>query len=363
MTGYVIDFSEVSRDWLNKVGGKNANLGEMLNKGIRIPAGFAVTTDGYLFFLNEAGIKDKLLRFLSEINPADLGLLDKLSTEVRQMIIESPVPREIEQEIKESYAAMSEQFGEKEVPVAVRSSATAEDLPTASFAGQQETFLWVKGAEEVITAVRRCWASLFTSRAISYRAKNNFPHDKVLISVGIQKMVNARAAGVMFTINPANGDPSQVVIEGSWGLGETVVSGNVNPDHFMVDKILHEINCRRIACKHIECIPSPEGKGVKEVEVPPERQNIPCLEEGEIIELVKIAKRIEEYYGCPQDIEWAIEKELPCPENIYIVQNRPETVWSQKKKEPLLDRKSCQELLLERAVKITRLSRGIDASA
>jgi pyruvate,water dikinase len=354
--GYVLDLGEVTKDSLHVVGGKNANLGEMLRKGIRVPPGFAVTTDCYLHFLEKTAIQAKLFSILDSIDPADLDVLDQASAQVREMIVKSPIPEDIAAAIKESYLRMSQSMGKENMPVAVRSSATAEDLPTASFAGQQDTYLWVRGAGDVLAAVRRCWASLFTARAISYRAQHHFPHEKVLISVGVQKMVNAKAAGVMFTLNPVNGDPSQVVIEGSWGLGETVVSGNVTPDHFRVDKIIKEITCRKISCKHVQCVPVPESKGVKEIAVAPERQSISCLEDCEIMELVKIARGIEDHYGYPQDIEWAIDQDLPFPENIFIVQNRPETVWSRKRSEPLLARKSCQELLLERASKITRLS-------
>lgn len=355
MVEYVLDLNKISRDLLNVVGGKNANLGEMLKQGIRVPPGFAVTTAGYLDFLDKTGIKKELVNLLARIDPSDLNVLDQASAELRKMIETSPIPTEIEGAIKESYTTMSKQVGWEDLPVAVRSSATAEDLPTASFAGQQDTYLWIKGAEEVLEAVRRCWASLFTSRAINYRAKQNIPPDKALISVGVQKMVNARTAGVMFTINPVNGDLSQIVIEGSWGLGETVVSGNVTPDHFRADKIINEITCRQISFKHIECIPDPEGRGVKEIDVDLQRQNIPCLEDCEVKELVITARIIENHYGCPQDIEWAIDKDLPFPENVFIVQTRPETVWSRKKAEPKLSSKSCQELLLERATKIIRL--------
>ncbi len=352
---YVLDYSEINKSFLNRVGGKNANLGEMINKGIRIPPGFAVTTDSYLLFLDRAGIGMEIFKLLAGIDLSKNVMLNDISAQVREMIAAYSVPAEVEEEVLKRYELLCEKCEDKETPVAVRSSATAEDLPTASFAGQQDTYLWVRGKEEVIDAMRRCWASLFTSRAISYRANNNFPHDKVLISVGVQKMVNARSAGVLFTINPSTGDPSQVIIEGSWGLGEAVVSGNVNPDYFMVDKILKDIHCRKIACKTIECLPCSEGRGVEEIDIDPERQTVPCLEDKEIIELVTISRLIEDHYGYPQDIEWAIEKDLPFPENIFILQNRPETVWSQKKRENLLEKKSSRDLLLERATKIIRL--------
>jgi pyruvate,water dikinase len=236
-----------------------------------------------------------------------------------------------------------------DLPVAVRSSATAEDLPGASFAGQQDTYLWVKGSEEVLEKIRLCMASLFTARAISYRVKMGFPHEKVLISVGVQKIVDAKAAGVMFTLNPLNGDPSKVVIEGNWGLGEAVVSGLVNPDTFVVDKVTKEVE-RRVSTKWIESIYSLEAKEVIHSDVPYERRDVQCIEDREILELARYAKKIEAYYGSPQDIEWVLDKHRPFPLNLFMVQSRPETVWSQKKKEPVLGNKSAYELLMEKAL-------------
>nr|NIS59303.1 hypothetical protein [Pseudomonadota bacterium] len=221
----------------------------------------------------------------------------------------------------------------------------------ASFAGQQDTYLWVEGSDEVINNIQSCWASLFTPRAISYRMKNKFPHEKVLISVGVQKMVNSRAAGVMFTLNPTDGDPSKVVIEGSWGLGETVVSGSVNPDKFVIDKVLTEINERTVSTKHIECIYDVDKGGLTHADVDSEKQCTCCLEDQEIKELVRMAKKIEAHYGCPQDIEWAIDRDLSFPENMFIVQSRPETVWSQRGSKPLIGKKTGFDLLMERAMK------------
>ena len=182
-----------------------------------------------------------------------------------------------------------------------------------------------------------------------------FPHEKVLISVGVQKIVDARAAGVMFTLNPTNGDPSKVVIEGNWGLGETVVSGICNPDKFVVDKVTKEIG-RTISLKECECIYDPVRGGVAHVDTPPERREIPCIEDQEILELARYAKRVEGYYGCPQDIEWAIDKQKPFPMNIFMVQSRPETIWSQQKKEPVLGKKSAYELLMEKALQRVKIS-------
>jgi pyruvate,water dikinase len=347
---YTLNFEEVNKASLPMVGGKNASLGEMIRAGIRVPPGFAVTTDSYLNFITEAGIKDKVFKILSEVNPEDVTSLDGTSAEVQKLINEALIPSDIEKAIREEYCYLCDKCGVERMPVAVRSSATAEDLPTASFAGQQDTYLWIEGTDEVIRRVQKCWASLFTPRAISYRIKNNFPHEKVLISVGVQKMVNSRTAGVMFTLNPVNGDPSKVVIEGSWGLGEAVVSGSVTPDKFVVDKIVLEINERTISPKNIQCVYDPEKGEVVHADVVSEIQNNPCIDDSEIKELVRIAKRIEEHYGCPQDIEWAIDKGLLFPENIFTVQSRPETVWSQRRKEPIIGNKTAYELLMEKAL-------------
>ncbi|MGB9627912.1 MAG: PEP/pyruvate-binding domain-containing protein [Thermodesulfobacteriota bacterium] len=353
---YILGFEEINKSSLPVVGGKNASLGEMLRAGISVPPGFALTTDSYVEFITSARIEKDIYKILSKVHPDDTATLNEASTKIRELIEKATIPPPIANAIDEAYASLCKKFEVKEIPVAVRSSATAEDLPTASFAGQQDTYLWVKGIEEVIKRVRSCWASLFTPRAISYRVKMNFPHEKVLISVGVQKIVDAKAAGVMFTLNPVNGDPSKVVIEGSWGLGETVVSGAVNPDKFVVDKVVYEINERVISSKAIECRYEP-GKGVIHSDVPATLQSIPCLEDKEIIELVKVAKRIEEHYGCPQDIEWAIEKDKPFPHNIFILQSRPETIWSQKEKGPVLGKKTAYELLMEKALSQIRVNK------
>jgi len=347
---YILSFEDVDKGSLPLVGGKNASLGEMIKSGIRVPPGFAVTTGSYLRFITETGIKDEILKVLSKVSPDDVRSLDNAGQKINVLINSASIPAGIQDTIKKGYASLSEKCGVEDVPVAVRSSATAEDLPTASFAGQQDTYLWIEGADKVIENVQNCWASLFTPRAISYRIKNGFPHEKVLISVGVQKMVNSKAAGVLFTLNPINGDISKVVIEGSWGLGETVVSGSVNPDKFTVDKVVFEINERTISTKHIECFYDPKRDEVVHADVLPERQCVCCLEDMEIKELVATAKTIESHYGCPQDIEWAIDKDLPFPKNMFIVQSRPETVWSQRKKEPIIGKKSGYQLLMEKAM-------------
>jgi pyruvate,water dikinase len=234
---------------------------------------------------------------------------------------------------------LSDRFSVKDIPVAVRSSATAEDLPGASFAGQQDTFLWIRGKDRLIKAVIDCWASLFTSRAICYRVNQGFDHQKVLISVGVQRMIEARTAGVMFTINPVNGDRSKITIGGCWGLGEGAVSGSVSTDEWMVDKVVLEIAKRSIVPKTTMHVvdQSLENEAVLVRDVPVEKQEIACLGDEEVIELARIGKAIERHYGRAQDIEWAIDKDTSFPQNIFILQTRPETVWSEKKTEPILN--------------------------
>lgn len=348
---YVTDLAELDKTQVPRVGGKNANLGEMIRSGIRVPPGFAVTVEGYHRFVNHTGIGGQIENLLAGVDPEDTAALEEKCGEIRGLFGAGDLPEDMMEEIRVSYDSLCSSCGQGDIPVAARSSATAEDLPDASFAGQQDSYLWVMGARSVLDHVLRCWASLFTARAVSYRIRQDFPHEKAAISVGVQKMVNAKAAGVMFTLDPATGDPSQVVLEANWGLGETVAAGEVTPDYYRIDKVSGEINEERIGHKHIECVPDPEHGRANTVPVDAERVDVPCVGREELDELVRIAKRIEDHYGSGQDIEWAIDRDLPFPENVFVVQARPETVWSNKKVEPLLSRKSSTELLLGRALK------------
>jgi pyruvate,water dikinase len=348
---YVLNFEKLDKNALPAVGGKNASLGEMIKAGIRVPPGFAVTTESYLEFITAAAIKDEIYDRLADLNPDNVEALNLASSDAQKLIKEAAMPGAVRQAIKDGYLRLCAKCSVNPVPVAVRSSATAEDLPTASFAGQQDTYLWIQGADPVVAHVQNCWASLYTPRAIAYRIKNRFDHEKVLISVGIQKMVNSKAAGVMFTLNPTDGDVSKVVIEGNWGLGETVVSGSVNPDKFVVDKVMQEINERTVSTKHIECKYDLKQGKVIEADVDEDMQCTCCLTDNEIKMLVRAAKKIENHYGRPMDIEWAIDQDIPFPENIFIVQARPETVWSQRKTESIIGKKTGRQLLMEQAMK------------
>lgn len=350
---YILWFDKAGKEALNLIGGKNASLGELMRADIPVPPGFSVTTEAYKEFVS-GNLKQRIEKILSHIDPQEMSSLEEKSHLIRQLIVETPFPKKIQEEIYSNYQALCQVFDIPDIPVAVRSSATAEDLPGASFAGQQDTFLWVQRVEDLIEKVKLCMASLFTPRAIAYRIKMGFSHEKVSISVGIQKMVDARSAGVMFTLNPINGDPSKVVIEGNWGLGETVVAGLCNPDKFIVDKVTSEIN-KEISLKTTECVFDPKRKMIVHTDIPLDRREIQCIEDQEALELARVAKKIEAYYGCPQDIEWTIDKAKPFPFNLFIVQSRPETVWSQKKKEPLLGKKSAYELLMEKALSTVKI--------
>lgn len=345
----ILWLDEVTKDLLPEVGGKNASLGELLRAGVRVPPGFVVTTGSYLKFIDEVGIKCRMFEILSEVKLDDTFTINDASSRIRELFEKNPMPEDVKEGLRDSYIRLCEKTNVSDVPAAVRSSATAEDLPSASFAGQQETYLWVRGFDNVSNQVRRCWSSLFTPRAISYRIRMGFPHEKVLISVGVQKMVNAKAAGVMFTLNPISGDPSKIVIEGSWGLGESVVSGLVNPDRFEVDKVTWEIS-RCISHKTTECVCDDEKGSILCREISLGRCDIPCIGDDEVVGLARIGKNIEKYFGSSQDMEWAIDKELEFPENIFILQSRPETVWNQRRKEPVSGRKSGLDLIMEKGV-------------
>lgn len=331
----VIWFENLRKTDIPLVGGKNANLGEMLNAGIPVPIGFAITAYAYKKFIEETGIAEKIYLSIEETvkDPNDPKQYEEASKKIRALIESTPMPKDLEKAIKSAYKELCRKLDMDAVPVAVRSSATAEDLPDASFAGQQETYLNVKGEDEVIEKTVKCWSSLFTPRAIFYRTQKGFAHEKVLISVGVQKMVNAKAAGVMFSINPVTGDPNHIVIEGNFGLGEAVVSGAVTPDEFVVDKKTMKIIDRRIAAKKVQYTRDPKTGKTVHLEVPIEKQNQPCLSDEEVLKLAELAKKIEEHYGAAQDIEWAIDNDLKFPDNVFIVQSRPETVWSMKAKE------------------------------
>jgi phenol phosphorylase subunit beta len=336
---YVLPFEACDLTMVGSVGGKCASLGELLRAQIPVPPGYAITTNAYESFLEENGLTRKVIERLENLDESNVDEVDRASADIRAWIEAGKINVPLEDLIAENYRLLSRRTRTPACPVAVRSSATAEDLPGASFAGQQDTYLWVRGGDDLLDKTRKCWSSLFTSRAISYRIKMGFEHSKVLISVAVQKMVKSFTAGVMFTLNPATGDPATVVIDSNWGYGESVVSGEVTPDQFQVNKITMEIIKKAVSDKAVYYTTDPETDEVKKLEVEAERRVQQSLLDAEIVDLAKMAKIIEKHYGKAMDIEWATEKSLPYKGEVFILQSRPETVWSQKEVTPIVEPK------------------------
>jgi pyruvate,water dikinase len=356
---YILWFKDLSIDNVPQAGGKNASLGEMYQhmagKGIKVPNGFALTSHAYNTFIDTAGIRDNIKEILSDLDTTDLDNLSERGQKVRETILNAEFPEDIKEAVEQAYAQLSQQYGKDSVDVAVRSSATAEDLPDASFAGQQETYLNVQGAHEVMEATRRCIASLFTNRAISYREDKDFDHFNIALSVGVQKMVRSdqSCSGVAFSIDTESGFENAVVVTGAWGLGEMVVQGKVDPDEFIVFKpTLKEgvsgegadvqfkyrpIIGKSRGSKKIKMIYAGDGDvsgggAVKEVPVTPEEEAQFVLTDDEVLLLSHWVMLIEEHYEKPMDVEWAKDGET---DELFIVQARPETVQSQANKHML----------------------------
>ena len=315
---YVKKFEDISKNDIGIAGGKGANLGELTQAGIPVPPGFVITAETYQKFMESTGIFQTVMDILSKIDINDTKELQNAADEIKDIIKNAPMPGDISTYIIEAYNALSQDVGLEEADVAIRSSATAEDLPDASFAGQQDTFLHVKGADDVIEYVRQCWASLFEARAIFYREENDFDHSKVLIAVVVQQMVDADKAGVMFTVNPSTGE-NIALIEGSWGLGESVVSGTVTPDNYVVNKEDNKILDVTVSDKKTMFANDANGTS-KEVPVPEEKRNERVLSDDELINLTEMGKRVQAHYGEPMDTEWAIQNE-----NLFLLQARPIT--------------------------------------
>ncbi len=313
----IVWFNEVGKNDVATVGGKGANLGEMANANIPVPPGFIVTANTYFDFLQRAKLAGKVRELLEPLDPGDSKQLQQVATEIKEIISSAEVPPDIARKIKDAYARMGGGL------VAVRSSATAEDLPEASFAGQQRTFLNIEGADEVVAAVQGCWASLFEPRAIFYRHQQGFDHFKVGLAAPVQRMVQSEASGVMFTLEPVTSNTSQIVIEAVFGLGEAIVSGEVTPDLYIVEKEGLKIRTRNTAKQESQLIRNPAATDQEtNIWAPVEaaRQSEQKVTDEEIIKLAKIGKYLEDHYQFPQDIEWAKEGN-----ELFIVQTRPVT--------------------------------------
>lgn len=299
-------------------GGKSASLGELIAAGIPVPPGFALSTSGFGAFVDEAGLAGRISAAVAELPPDDLERVNAVSRAIAEGMRSAPVPESVRAEVGRRYAELS---GEAEPPVAVRSSALGEDSQDATFAGQQETYLWVRGADGVCDAVRDCWVSLYSPQAMTYRARVGAGGATPAMGVTVQLMVDAAVSGVMFTCNPVSGDPSMVAVNASWGLGLAVVGGEVTPDDYLVSKVTSEVVRQTVTVKEIEYVPGAHGRGAVRVEVPPERREAPCLDEEQLAALVALARRVERHFGGHQDIEWAIGRDG----ELFVVQSRPVT--------------------------------------
>ncbi|MEW6275149.1 MAG: PEP/pyruvate-binding domain-containing protein [Bacillota bacterium] len=328
---YVYWLEQLAKEDVYTAGKKSCNLGEMARAGMPVPPGFAITLAAYEKFINDTGLGRAILAYLNPLIDQlreNVDLFEEASIYIRQMVEATLVPAEIKEAILHYYRELGNRCGIPDVAVAVRSSGPI------SMPGQFDTFLNVRGEEEVIEKVVKVWASSFTGRAMAYRLQRGMYVESSPIGVAVLKMVNARSSGVMFTLDPVTGDRSRIFIEGSWGLGESLVSGQVTPDKYVVDKVTLEISKRVICPKSIELVYDASGN-VKSVEVPLSRQTAPCLSDAEVVHLARLGKLVEKHYMFPQDIEWAVDADLPFPENVILLQTRPETVWTQKEVKPV----------------------------
>jgi pyruvate,water dikinase len=327
-TTHIAWFADIGLADRPSVGGKGGSLGELTQAGIPVPPGFVVRTAAFEAFIAQLERDAPLRARVDGLDADDLDAITRVSQELQARAVRAPVPAALAAGLS---TALQQLCGDDAgVPLAVRSSATTEDAEDASFAGLQDTYLWVQGAACVEARLRDCWASLYSVPSIAYRRRQGIAEDGVAMAVVIQRMVDARAAGVMFTRSPTTGDRSVIVIEGAWGLGSAVVSGEVTPDRFVVGKITGEISVREIRDKHQRHVPDPAG-GVMAQQTPAALREAPCLGDADIARLREAGRRIERHYGRPQDIEWALDQQG----GLRILQSRPETVWSRRDAAPV----------------------------
>jgi pyruvate,water dikinase len=304
-------------------GGKSASLGDMIAGGIPVPPGFALSTSAFHAFIEEAGLGSRVSSALANLDAGDVERVAALSKALGEEMRSAPVPDAVRAEVATRYAELG-----SDEPMAVRSSALGEDSQDATFAGQQETYLWVRGAEGICDAVRDCWVSLYSPEALTYRARLGDASAPAM-GVTVQLMVDAAVSGVMFTCNPVSGDPSMVAINASWGLGLAVVGGEVTPDDYLVSKVTREVVKQTVSSKEVEYVPGPHGRGAVRREIADERREKACLDSDQLASLVEVAKRVERHFGSRQDIEWALDRSG----QLFVVQSRPVTATT-KRPEP-----------------------------
>jgi pyruvate,water dikinase len=321
-------FADIALEDRPAVGGKGGSLGELTRAGVGVPPGFVVRTGAFEGLLSTLEREEPVRSSVEALADQELDRIQSISERVRSRFENSSLPRELQAEIVAAHAWLCSEA--PNLPLAVRSSATTEDAEDASFAGLQDTYLWVTGAEAALHFVRSCWASIYSVRSIAYRRKRGIPEDKVAMAVVVQRMVDARSSGVMFTRSPLTGDRSVITVEGAWGLGSAVVGGEVTPDRFVIAKITGEISSREIRDKHVKHVPA-AGGGTREVATSEEIRRMPCVSDDELAALRDLGCKVESHYGRPQDIEWAIDYSG----QIFLLQSRPETVWYSKQRVPI----------------------------
>ncbi len=327
---FLLWFDQLERKDVAIAGGKSSSLGELTSHvDVPVPYGFATTACAYRYFFEKTGLYEEIKNLIAGLDVDNSAELREVCAKIRQAIMDKEMPQDLQDQIAAAYEELGKKVGQADPFVAVRSSATAEDLPDASFAGQQDTYLNVKGAETIVAKVKECYASCFTDRAVYYREKQGFDHLDVALSAAVQMMVFSKAAGVMFTVNVATGDDKNILIEGAWGLGEYVVQGTVTPDNYTVNKATGKIVEKNVNAQDIKLIRKADGD-CEEVAVPAEEEKMQKLTDEQIEELANCAKKIEAHYGCYMDMEWGVDER---DNKVYILQARPETVWSRRNKE------------------------------
>ena len=356
MSGHLIrDFADIDRSDRPVAGGKGASLGELTRAGVQVPPGFVVTTTAFELALAAIDPAGDIRARIAGLRGDDHATVARVTADIRDRVASAPLPEDVRASVVERYRALGGHAPDDDGPgddgpgedalaedapvedalVAVRSSATAEDAADASFAGLQDTYLCVRGADEVIDRVRACWASLYNDHSVSYRLRRGYPETGLAMGVVVQRMVDPRCAGVMFTRSPTTGDRSVVVVEACWGLGSALVGGDVTPDSYVVNKVTGEIIKRTVSAKRHLHRHGPDGTGVVTEDVSEQWRDAPCLDDDELRALARLARRVESHYGEPQDIEWAIARDLPPGENIVVLQSRPETVWAGRAAAPI----------------------------
>lgn len=335
-TGHTLRLADLRLEHSGAFGGKSSTLGELIAAEIPVPPGFAVSTTAFREFVAGAGLAEMIAAATARMSLDDVESVGAASHAISEAMRSAPMPASVRDEIGRRYAELAAEAGIEEPPVAVRSSALGEDSQDATFAGQQETYLWVRGADHVCDAVRDCWVSLYSPPAMTYRAR--FGQDgEAAMGVAVQIMVEAAVSGVLFTCNPVSGDPSMVAINASWGLGLAVVGGEVTPDDYLVSKITREVVREHIHAKEIQYLPDPSGRGTVRLHVADEQRDAPCLDRASLDALVDVARRVERYFGSHQDVEWAIAKGRVLPESLFVLQSRPVTALPRREPAPAPD--------------------------